>query len=75
VAIRPHLRGDGRDRVGFARPGEIADGVTALGIVIALAMLVMSGGLIRAEAAQGLRTLTAAGASGTTRWMITAATA
>ena len=35
----------------------------------------MSVGLIRSEAAQDLRTLTATGASGTTRRMITAATA
>jgi putative ABC transport system permease protein len=56
-------------------PGEIADGATALGIVIALSVLAMSVGLIRSEAAQDLRTLTATGASGTIRRMITAATA
>jgi putative ABC transport system permease protein len=56
-------------------PGEIADGATALGIVIALGVLAMSIGLIRSETAQGLRTLTATGASGTTRRTITAATA
>jgi putative ABC transport system permease protein len=56
-------------------PGEFADGATALGIVIALGVLAMSVGLIRAEAAQDLRTLTATGASSTTRRMITAATA
>jgi putative ABC transport system permease protein len=56
-------------------PGEIADGATALGIVIALGVLAMSVGLIRSEAAQDLRTLTATGASGTTRRVITAATA
>jgi len=56
-------------------PGEIADGATALGIVIALGVLAMSVGLIRSEAARDLRTLTAAGASGATRRMITAATA
>jgi putative ABC transport system permease protein len=56
-------------------PGEIADGATALGIVIALGVLAMSVGLIRSEAAQDLRTLTATGASGMTRRMITAATA
>jgi len=56
-------------------PGEIADGATALGIVIALSVLAMSVGLIRSETAQDLRTLTATGASGTTRRMITAATA
>jgi len=56
-------------------PGEIADGATALGIVIALGVLAMSVGLIRSEAARDLRTLTATGASGATRRMITAATA
>ena len=60
---------------GSIGPGEIADGATALGIVIALGVLAMSVGLIRSEAAQDLRTLTATGASGTTRRMITAATA
>ena len=55
--------------------GEITDGVTALGIVIALGVLAMSVGLIRSETARDLRTLTATGASGRTRRMITAATA
>ena len=43
--------------------------------MIALGVLAMSVGLIRSETAQDLRTLTATGASGTTRRMITAATA
>ncbi len=60
---------------GSLGPGEIADGATALGIVIAFDVLAMSVGLIRSEAAQDMRTLTAAGASSTTRRMITAATA
>ena len=55
--------------------GEFADGATALGIVIALSVLAMSVGLIRSEAARDLRTLTATGASATTRRAITAATA
>jgi len=55
--------------------GEITDGLTALGIVIALGVLAMSVGLIRSETARDLRTLTAAGASARTRRMITAATA
>ena len=55
--------------------GEFADGATALGIVIALGVLAASVGLIRSETAPDLRTLTAAGASSTTRRMITAATA
>ncbi len=60
---------------GSVGPGEISDGATALGIVIALGVLAMSVGLIRSEAAQDLRTLTATGASAATRRMITAATA
>ncbi|HEY6279507.1 MAG TPA: hypothetical protein VIX86_24615, partial [Streptosporangiaceae bacterium] len=60
---------------GSLGPGEIAGGATALGIVIALSVLAMSVGLIRSETAPDLRTLTAAGAAGTTRRMITAATA
>ncbi len=55
--------------------GEFADGATALGIVIALGVLAASVGLIRSESARDLRTLTATGASGATRRMITAATA
>ena len=56
-------------------PGKIADAATALGIVIALGVLAMSVGLIRAETAPDLRTLTAVGASTATRRTITAATA
>jgi putative ABC transport system permease protein len=55
--------------------GDFADGATALGIVIALSVLAMSVGLIRSETARDLRTLTATGASATTRRTITAATA
>jgi putative ABC transport system permease protein len=55
--------------------GEIADGGTALGIIIALGVLAASVGLIRSETARDLRTLTATGASATTRRAITAATA
>ena len=55
--------------------GEIAGVGTALGIVIALGVLAASVGLIRSETAPDLRTLTAAGASPTTRRTITAATA
>jgi putative ABC transport system permease protein len=55
--------------------GEFAAGAIALGIVIALGVLAASVGLIRSETAQDLRTLTATGASTTTRRTITAATA
>jgi putative ABC transport system permease protein len=55
--------------------GEIADVGTALGILIALGVLAASVGLIRSETAPDLRTLTATGASTTTRRTLTAATA
>jgi putative ABC transport system permease protein len=55
--------------------GQIADGATALGIIIALGVLAMSVGLIRSETARDLRTLTAAGAGSATRRTITGATA
>ena len=55
--------------------GEIADVGTALGILIALGVLAASVGLIRSETAPDLRTLTAVGASASTRRTITAATA
>jgi putative ABC transport system permease protein len=48
---------------------------TLLGILVALAVLAMTVGLIRGEAAADLRTLAATGASSATRRMLTAATA
>jgi putative ABC transport system permease protein len=54
---------------------EIINWATVFGILLALGILAMSVGLIRAEAASDLRTLTATGASGRTRRRITAATA
>ena len=53
----------------------IVNWATVFGIVLALAILAMSVGLIRSETASDLRTLTATGASGRTRRNITAATA
>jgi putative ABC transport system permease protein len=53
----------------------IINSATVFGIVLALAILAMSVGLIRSEAASDLRTLTATGASSRTRRNITAATA
>ncbi len=53
----------------------IIDWATVFGIVLALAILAMSVGLIRSETASDLRTLAATGASGTTRRNLTAATA
>jgi putative ABC transport system permease protein len=59
-----------------APPGyEVIDLATVFGIVLALAILAMSIGLIRSETASDLRTLTATGASGWTRRTITAVTA
>ena len=55
--------------------GQIADGATVLGLLVALGVLAMSVGLIRSETARDLRTLTATGASSTTRRTITGATA
>jgi putative ABC transport system permease protein len=54
---------------------QIIDAATIFGIVLALGILGMSVGLVRSEAARDLRTLTAAGASSTTRRAITATTA
>jgi putative ABC transport system permease protein len=54
---------------------EVIDLATLFGIVLSLAILAMSVGLIRSETASELRTLTATGASSTTRRTITAATA
>lgn len=48
---------------------------TIFGILVALAILAMSIGLVRSETARDLRTLTAAGATSLTRRTITAATA
>jgi putative ABC transport system permease protein len=55
--------------------GQISDGATALGLIIALGVLAMTVGLVRSETARDLRTLTATGAAGTTRRTIIAATA
>jgi len=53
----------------------VVNDATVFGIVLALAILGMSVGLVRSEAARDLRTLTATGASGTTRRIIVATTA
>jgi putative ABC transport system permease protein len=54
---------------------EILDWATVFGIALALGILAMSVGLIRSETARDLRTLTATGASSSTRRILTAATA
>jgi putative ABC transport system permease protein len=53
----------------------IVDDATVFGIVLALAILGMSVGLVRSEAAKDLRTLSATGASGATRGILVATTA
>ena len=55
--------------------GEIINWATVFGAALALGILAMSVGLLRSETASNLRTLTATGASGTTRRTLTAATA
>jgi putative ABC transport system permease protein len=52
----------------------IRSGATAAGALLALGILAMTVGLIRSEAAGDLRTLTATGATSTTRRTLTAAT-
>jgi putative ABC transport system permease protein len=54
---------------------QIIDAATIFAIVLALGIVGLSVGLVRSEARRDLRTLTATGASGTTRRTITAATA
>jgi putative ABC transport system permease protein len=54
---------------------EILNVATVFGILLALGILAMCVGLLRSETASNLRTLTAAGASGTARRAIGAATA
>jgi len=54
---------------------QLGHDATAAGILLALAILAMTVGLIRSETAHDLRTLTATGASRGTRRTITAATA
>jgi putative ABC transport system permease protein len=60
------------ERMSLATPIAIA---TAAGALLALAILAMTVGLIRSEAAGDLRTLTATGATSRTRRTLTAATA
>jgi putative ABC transport system permease protein len=53
---------------------QIKGWATGAGLLLALAVLAMTAGLIRAETVSDLRTLTAAGASATTRRTLAAAT-
>ena len=54
---------------------RVRTSATALGMALALGVLAMTVGLIRSEAAVDLRTLTATGASSSTRRTLTATTA
>ena len=54
---------------------QVRGWATGAGLLLALSVLAMTAGLIRAETARDLRTLTAAGASAATRRTLTAATA
>ena len=55
--------------------GEISNGATIGGLLLALGVLAMTVGLIRSETVSDLRTLTAAGAGGRTRRALTGVTA
>ncbi len=55
--------------------GQISDGATVGGILLALGVLAMTVGLIRSETAGDLRTLTATGAGARTRRALTGVTA
>jgi putative ABC transport system permease protein len=54
---------------------QLGNDATGIGVLIALGVLAMTVGLIRSETANDLRTLTATGASSTTRRSLTSATA
>jgi putative ABC transport system permease protein len=54
---------------------SLRSGATAVGVLLALGVLAMTIGLIRSETAGDVRTLTATGATSTTRRALTAATA
>jgi putative ABC transport system permease protein len=55
--------------------GQISDGATVGGLLLALGVLAMTAGLIRRETARDLRTLTATGASARTRRALAGVTA
>jgi putative ABC transport system permease protein len=61
-------------RDGQTELAVVRSAATAAGMLLALGILAMTVGLIRSEAAGDLRTLTAAGATATTRRNLTAAT-
>jgi putative ABC transport system permease protein len=73
VAAKSGLVIESRDTQ--ASLATISTAATAAGVLIALGVLAMAVGLIRAEAAGDVRTLTAIGAASTTRRTLTATTA
>jgi putative ABC transport system permease protein len=64
---------ESRDHQGGLR--DLRSGATGVGVVLALGILALTVGLIRSEAAPDLRTLTATGATSSTRRRLTASTA
>ena len=73
VAADAGLTAEIRDEQGGL--GTLRQSATAAGALFALGVLAMTVGLIRSESGRDLRTLTAAGATSTTRRSLTAATA
>ena len=73
VAADAGLTAEIRDEQGGL--GTLRQSATAAGALFALGVLAMTVGLIRSESGRDLRTLTAAGATSTTRRTLTAATA
>jgi putative ABC transport system permease protein len=73
IAADAGLTVESRDHQSGLR--TLRTGATAVGMLVALGILAMTIGLIRSEAAGDLRTLTATGASSTTRRTVTATTA
>ncbi|MET1050349.1 MAG: FtsX-like permease family protein, partial [Acidimicrobiales bacterium] len=73
VAADAGLTAEIRDEQGGL--GTLRQSATATGALFALGVLAMTVGLIRSESGQDLHTLTAAGATSTTRRTLTAATA
>ena len=73
LASRANLPVESRQQ--RASLSQLRTDATAVGVLLALGVLAMTVGLVRSEAANDLRTLTATGASSTTRRSLTAATA
>jgi putative ABC transport system permease protein len=74
-AVRSGLTIETRNGPTTGNLSTLATEATVIGLLLALGVLVMTTGLIRAETANDLRTLTATGSSSATRRALTAATA